>query len=121
MNITYISTIKADSSRSTMKTLKMINKIYKAYDSVCIISIDDEFFSRITIYTVKRFKDDESHRVMYFNDINDINDYIDSSDMIIMKKNHKYYSIIKDKCLRYNKEIRNNLSSKIKMPKLVYA
>ncbi len=121
MNITYISTIKADSSKSTMKTLRMVNKIYKTYDSVCIISIDDEFFSRITIYTVKKEKDDESHRVMYFNDINDINEYIDSSDMVIMKKNHKYYSIIKDKCLIYNKEIRNNFSSKIKMPKLVYA
>ena len=41
--------------------------------------------------------------------------------MVIMKRNHKYYSIIKDKCLNYNKEIRNDLSSKVKMPKLVYA
>ena len=121
MNITYISTIKADSSRQSVKTLKMINKIYKAYDSVCIISIDDEFFSRITIYTVKTIKDKESYRVMYFNDINDIDYYIDSSDMIIMKRNHRYYPVIKDKCLRYNKEIRNSLSSRIKMPKPVYA
>ena len=100
---------------------KDYSKIYKAYDSVCIISIDDEFFKRITVYTVKKIKDEESHRVMYFDDINDLDDYIDSSDMVIMKRKHKYYSIIKDKCLNYNKEIRNNLSSKVKMPKLVYA